>query len=310
MQAASEQQVDPLFGVSPWLRWAGGKRTLSAKLSAEICAVRPRFYIEPFLGGGAIALSLPSALPKILGDVNPQLIDCWLCMQRNSGELYRELDAAVELYGNGKAGYVKARQKFNEMIGNPRKMWAQRSALLMYLNARCFNGLWRTNAYGYFNVPFGQLEKPRAFHWNDFIPYVKALKTATIVADHYALTIGREMNKRLEPILKRGDLAAATLAMNDVAIYADPPYDGTFAGYAKGGFTDHDQEVLATLLGSAAAAGAAVWATNSDTPKVREWYSWAQIEEVNEHHSVGATGDRRGKRGCLLIRGGQAIRGS
>lgn len=309
MEESAENKWAEPSGITPWLRWAGGKRALVPRLLPEIMALKPRLYIEPFLGGGAVALALPADLPKILADVNPHLIDCWLCMRNLPGELFKELDDVRSTYGDLQTGYIKARAEFNKMIGNPRKMWARRSALLMFLNARCFNGLWRTNSVGQYNVPFGKLEFPRTFHWdNDFSRYHAQLFSASLYADHFAKVLGAELTRRLNAPLRRGDMKAAERAMEGVAIYADPPYDGTFDGYAKDGFGEQEQRVLATMLANCATAGAAVWASNNDTPLVREIYDWAQIEAVDERHSVGATGERRGKRGCVLIRGGAAIR--
>lgn len=294
--------------LEPWLRWAGGKRRLVDKLVPEILASKPRVYVEPFLGGGAIALALPPTLTKHLADINPALIDCWLCMKTIPGQLYRELDGVVDQYGNNQPGYIRARDEFNTMVGHPRKMWARRAALFMYLNARCFNGLWRTNSRGLFNVPWGKLEEPKSFHWDDdFVPYQRALACSTIKGDHFAKAIGEEM-QRVAPYLKRGDVDGSHQALDGIAIYSDSPYHGTFDGYAKDGFTDDDQLLLANMLAGAAAAGAAVWASNSDTELVRAVYKWAQIESLDEHHSVGSKAERRGKRGCLLIRGGKAIR--
>lgn len=308
MEEVAQQSPTPIRLAGPWLRWAGGKRTLAPKLVVEILKTSPKLYIEPFLGGGAVALALPRELPKVLSDVNPHLIDCWLCMRNLAGTLYRELDDVVAGYGNGQTGYIKARDEFNRMSRNPRKMWARRSAIFMYLNARCFNGLWRTNSHGFFNVPFGKLDKPRSFHWDDdFTPAASALSHATIYNDHYALVLGRELGDRLKRPMKYGDVEGAKRCMENVAIYADPPYDGTFDGYAKDGFGEEDQRLLRDQLANCAAAGAAVWTSNSDTPLIRELYSggW-QIEDSAEQHSIGSKAERRGKRGCLLIRGGAA----
>lgn len=298
------------MSVNPFVRWAGGKRDLAPRLVEEILATSPTLYIEPFLGGGAVALALPRELKKILADVNPQLIDVWLCFKSLPSELYKELDAVCAEFGNGEAGYYKARSEFNKMANNPRKMWARRSAFFLYLNARCFNGLWRVGPNG-FNVPYGKLEKPRSYHWaDDLFPVHQQLAGATIVCEHFLRVIPPEIGKRIGPPLKNGDVTRAQKSMQGVCIYSDSPYHGTFDGYAKDGFTDDDQKLLEQTLGSAAAAGAAVWASNSDTEFIRELYSsWAEIEVIDERHSVGAKAKSRGMRGCVLIRGGAAIRG-
>ncbi len=299
--------MEPVSGLGPWLRWAGGKRALAPRLVAEIMATKPKVYIEPFLGAGAVALALPADLPKVLSDVNPHLIDCWLCMQKLPGTLHTELKAVAHDYGNGPADYIKARSEFNQMVRNPRKMWARRSALFMFLNARCFNGLWRTNASGFFNVPFAKLDKPRVITDEELEAYRLALRGAHISDENFVRSLGMQLTHLSRAT--RGTLKELTNMCIGMAIYADPPYDGTFDGYAKDGFSEHNQRVLAQMLGSAAAAGAAVWASNNDTPLIREIYDWADIEVTNEQHSVGPTGAQRGKRGCVLIRGG-AARGS
>jgi DNA adenine methylase len=299
-------------GLTPWLKWAGGKRKLAPQLVEEITAINPLLYIEPFLGGGAIALALPPKLPKILADINHHLIDCWLCVQKIPGVLLAELIAVEGKYGDGsptvphsKEGYNLARDEFNSMIRQPRRMWARRSALFMFLNTRCFNGLWRTNAKGQFNVPWSKTDSPRVVRFDELGEYNLALKRCDLRSDGFVQLLGGELTKRSNWAL--GDCAKIRMMFRGVAVYVDPPYDGAFDGYAKGGFSIEDQRTLAQLLHSYASAGAAVWATNADTKLIRDAYGWAQIEEIDEHHSVGSKPERRGKRGCLLIRGGGAI---
>jgi DNA adenine methylase len=301
MTAILVEDLNEVLSLSPMVRWVGGKRWLAPKLAPEILAIRPRLYIEPFLGGGAVALALPFKLPKILADINPQLIDCWLCVKRAARSLLVELDAVEKQYGNDEEGYLLARDEFNFMVRNPRPMWIRRSAVFLYLNARCFNGLWRTNRKGLFNVPFGKLTSPKRIDASDlgllsanlFNADLRCVRFDELLS--YVLTRYRNCNDVRYGRRKK---------LEGVAIYADPPYHGTFSSYDKDGFDDNDQRDLAEVLEMAVAAGASIWATNADTQLVREIYSWAKIEAIDEHHSVGSTGDRRGRRGCLLIRGG------
>ena len=316
----SETPIEVRTSLPPWLKWPGGKRDLAELLVPEILATRPTLYIEPFLGGGAIALALPAELPKIVSDVNPALIDCWLCVQKIPGALYAELCNVEHQYHGipepadptwlvrAREGFLAARAEFNKMVHHPRPMWARRAALFLFLNARCFNGLWRTNSKGLFNVPFGKRENPVHFEAEALARYTAHLNRTTIHNYGFARTIGDEMTKRARTVHRSGlrGIADMETCARGVAIYADPPYHETFGDYAKDGFTDEDQRVLATTLSSAAAMGAAVWTTNSDTPLIRELYAWAQIAEINEHHSIGSKAERRGKRTCLLIRGGDA----
>lgn len=290
-------------GLKPWLRWAGGKRQLAIQLVSEIMATKPRFYVEPFLGGGAVSLALPSELPKFLTDSNQHLIDCWLCIQKMPGSFFSYLKRVEDQYGNDLAGYQAARIEFNRMISNQRPMWAHRSALFLYLNARCFNGLWRVSSNG-FNVPFGKRCSPTSIAADDLFNYSLVLKNCVIDCTDYLTILGRLFTT--ESRKTQGTHEEMSRILRGYAIFSDPPYAGTFDGYTRSGFDENNQRLLASMLASWAAAGAAVWATNADTPLIREAYSWAQIEETSEQHSLGSKATRRGKRPCLIIRGGAA----
>lgn len=292
--------------MEPFLKWAGGKSWLAERLAAEIIATSPSLYIEPFLGAGAVALALPRELTKHLTDINAPLMDVWKCVKTMPDTLARELTAIEAAYPNTKNGYALARDRFNELTRNPRPMWAYRSAHFLYLNARCFNGLWRTNSKGGFNVPMGDRVSPRAYPLQELLDYSKHLTACAFAADGFQLALAREFSKRIVTI--KGDAEKMKTCMCGVAVYADPPYHDTFDGYAKGGFSEEDQELLAQQLASLAAAGASVWASNSDTEFTRKLYRWAQLEAVEEQHNVGSKANRRGKRSCLLIRAGAAIR--
>lgn len=305
--------VVPVLGsLGPFARWAGGKRWLVDQLIPEIVALKPKLYLEPFLGGGAIALALPAEIPKILSDSSAVLIDTWECFQKMPGLLRDELRKLEEgSFGplttsfDRAVDYARAREEFNTIVMHPRKTFARRAALFLYLNARCFNGLWRTNSSGRFNVPYGKLDKPRRLTDEEFDRYHRALKTSILKSCDFSAIFAEEFTKRSRKhrVLTGDELGQL---MVDVVVFADPPYDGTFDGYSSEGFGDREQHVLAHSLQSYAAAGAAVYTTNADTPKIRELYAWARIESLTEQHAIGPTGERRGKRNCLLIRGGSA----
>lgn len=316
------QLADVLGSLGPFVRWAGGKRWLVDQLIPEIIACEPKLYLEPFLGGGAIALALPASIPKILNDSSAVLIDTYECFQKMPGLLRDELrrleggdivgwrdqrdDGSIETGFDRAASYARAREAFNEIVMHPRKTFAKRAALFLYLNARCFNGLWRTNSQGRFNVPYGKLEKPRRLDDEDFDRYHQALKTSVLKSCDFAAILGEEFTKRSRSLRGPLTIESAKAVLANIVVFADPPYDGTFDGYSAEGFGDREQHVLARSLQSYAAMGAAVYATNADTPKIRELYAWARIESMTEQHAVGATGERRGKRNCVLIRGGSA----
>ena len=272
--------------MKPAIRWVGAKRRLASRLAREIEAVCPKLYIEPFLGGGAVALAISSTIPKILSDANLTLIDAWRCLQKHPAVVMSDLGRVEQEFGNDQDGYLRARALMNTLINLNRPLSIRRAALFLYLNARCFNGLWRTNQNGLFNVPFGKLEKPSS------IDLAEATALSTFLS-----------NTKLFDTSYREILDLYSGSLYSSAIYCDPPYHKTFSQYTKGDFTEDDQRELAEHLERSAKLGAKIWATNADTPLIREIYSWAKLESVEETHVVGATGARRGKQSCLLIRG-------
>lgn len=269
------------------IRYVGGKSWLAPMLCKEIEAASPKHYFEPFVGGASIALNVPSYIRRTLSDSNVVLMDLWRCLRDATGPLMDEVDRVVHQYGNAQEGYLAARDEMNQMINSVRPMWIRRSAMFLYLNARCFNGLWRTNGKGHFNVPFGKIERPSMIDRREADELQRALFNTVLFTGGYTSILGRHES-----------------ALRGAAIYADPPYDETFGDYTKDGFAEIDQRELAENLRWCVARGARVWATNADTPLVREIYSWARVESLEEWHSVGATGARRGQKACVIIRGG------
>jgi len=271
------------------VRWAGGKGWLAARLAKEIEACNPSLYVEPFLGGGSVALAIPSYISKLLADTNLPLIDFWRCLQRAPVALLDDLMQCERQYGNELEGYMSARAALNNVIMVARPMFIRRAALFMFINARCFNGLWRTNKQGYFNVPFGKLESPSSIDLDEAKLLAALLAKAEFVCGGYDTVLDR---------------VAHRLYGLGTAVYCDPPYHDMFADYTEDSFGESEHRQLASHLQYLVQRGAKIWTTNNDTPLIREIYSWAHIEESEEQHNVGATGDRRGKRACLLIRGG------
>jgi DNA adenine methylase len=273
--------------VKPFTRWAGGKRWLAERVAAEIEEMGPRVYVEPFVGGGAIALAIKDSIPKILNDTNTTLMDAWRCLQRSPTTLIAELERVVRQYPNSQAGYLDARAELNRSILDPCPYWFRRAALFLYINARCYNGLWRTNSRGFFNVPWGKFKEPASIDIDEAARLYGWLQTVQL------------FTMKAHDLLANSDVI---IFNRGVAVYADCPYHDTFTGYTKDGFNENDQRDLAADLEQLAYRGSRIWATNSDTPLIREIYAWAKIEEIDERHSVGPTKDQRGKKKCLLIR--------
>lgn len=284
--------------LSPFIRWAGGKRWLVDKLVPEIVACKPRLYVEPFLGAGAIALALASVSPvtMLLSDYSQPLINLWTMVVTKPTLVAAQALMVQERYGNNRAGYLEARKRFNaiqiEEAWPPDQIEA--AALMLYLNTVNYNGLWRMGKRGY-NVPFGDVKNPSVPPVDELLTVQAAMLQQTISC--------RSFDEQLQLPLRA--IEGTDRRLEGVVIFADPPYHDGFDSYVQGGFTDEQHAQLAGLLQRHAEAGARVFATNADTDFIREIYAWAKIEEIVESRNVAQKVEsRRRKAKCLLIRGG------
>lgn len=269
-------------GVSPLLKWAGGKRWFVKEYGDSLfdhVLHRGGTYYEPFLGGAAMALHLGLG-NMVLGDVEPDLITTYKVIRDTPGALGVMLELLSDC-GKGEKTYYHVRKtKPNTPI--------EIAARLIYLNKLCYNGLYRKNKKkGEFNVPYAEGAHKRTMPSYDQIFKVsKALSGADLRNQDFAELIGEA---------GQGD-----------TIYVDPPYHDTFVGYTANGFTEADQERLAEALRGARERGAEFFAHNSDTDKVRHWYgSWAEIVPTEERRNVNSNGKGRGPKPCVLIVGAQ-----
>lgn len=265
--------------VLPVFKWAGGKRWLVPRLVDGIRAQLARTggrYLEPFLGGGAIALAL--AAPRaLLGDVEAPLVDTYRAIVADPDAVAAAL-AALVARGTDGATYYAVR------AATPRAA-APRAARLLYLNHLGFNGLYRTNRSGQFNVPHGRYAAPSFPSVSDLYAVAHAFAGAALTTGDFGAIVAAA---------GPGDL-----------LYADPPYHSVgghgFRSYASHPFTEADQARLAGALRAAAARGATVVTTNADTPAVREWYAWATVTSTAERRNVNRRGGERGEVPCVLI---------
>lgn len=246
----------------PFLRWAGGKRSLLGEILPRI----PKFsgkYIEPFLGAGAVFFQIPKYVSKIASDQNAELIDTYKVVRDQPLMLLEQL----RQHKNEKSHYLEVRQ-----LDRDPDFTAQdavlRAARFIFLNKTCFNGLYRVNSRGHFNVPFGHR------------------KNADIVSESQILRASDFLNHRdpenpavLASNVLSGDYRGSTqMAETGDFVYLDPPYDpisstANFVTYGKSGFTADNQEELRDEVVRLHEMGAHVMVSNSDTPLIRELYS-------------------------------------
>ncbi len=260
----------------PFVRWAGGKRWLAERLAAEVAESGATLYVEPFLGGGAVALAV-DVEKQILSDTSRALINTWRMIEAYPTATARAAQAMMASHDT-EAGYGDVRYLLN--ANTP--FGIEQAARFLFLNATSFNGLWRENATGYFNVPYGDGKRTSILTEDDALALSARLRGADILYDDFRVTLG---------VCREG-----------AAVFVDPPYDGTFTTYGAGGFPADDQRALARACYDAWQRGANIWATNADTPLVRDLWAWCDLEEVEEPRRVAARGDADKTAPCLLMR--------
>jgi DNA adenine methylase len=260
----------------PFLRWVGGKRTFVSTLAPTINEYLDKtggHYFEPFLGGGAMALALGRE-KMVLSDVLEDLVKTYEAVANAPVELVALLMKMAE-WGTDAEHYYAIRATEPETF-------VEHGARMIYLNAHCFNGLWRMNQKGEMNAAYGK--EPNRIT-ESLLLRIHAAHEATRSAEIYESDFERIMKHATEEDL----------------VYMDPPYDGTYVGYSEEGFCGLTQERLAAEVRAAHGRGVAFLSHNSDTEKVRSWYEQFTIINTAEKRAVNCDVNGRGKKRCVLI---------
>jgi len=269
---ANEQRpADTSFTARPFIKWVGGKRSILPELTKRLPDNYDAYH-EPFLGGGALYFSVQ---PKeaFLSDVNFHLVLTFKTVRDDVEGLISELKEHVAQHN--KKYFLKARKSlFKEK--NATKI----AGLFIYLNKTCFNGLYRVNASGGFNVPMGDYKIPAILDEENLRNASKVLQGADI-----------EQHGFLQEKIYKGDF-----------YYLDPPYHETYEGYSAAGFGDNEHKQLADFCHKIHAKGAYFMLSNSDTPFVRNLYKSYTIEVVSASRMVSCKANQRGKQDELIIR--------
>jgi DNA adenine methylase len=262
----------------PFLKWAGGKWSLAPQIVKLLPQdIEKRIYREPFVGGGAMFFFLASHAPpkkSFLSDALADLITTYLVVRRDTDKLLAKLEQLRKKHSD--ETFYEVRERFNLQR---KASDLDRAAWLIYLNKTCFNGLFRTNREGLFNVPVGRFSNPGIVQEGRMRAAARALANADI--QH------RPFEHLLEEA-KRGEV-----------IYFDPPYvplsrTANFAAYSDGAFSPKDQEKLAGVFRELDKRGCLLALSNSDTPEVRRLYEGFEIEEIVASRRISAkTSDRR-----------------
>ena len=282
----------------PFVKWVGGKSQLIEQLEALLPADFDRWkdvtYIEPFVGGGAMLFYMLQAHPNIqkavINDINPNLTTCYKIVRDNPSDLVNSLRAIQEEYytllaeESRKDFYLSMREEFNSKSHDP----IRNTTLFFFLNRTCFNGLYRENKSGLFNVPFGRYDRPTI------------CDAATIFADS-------ELLKKVE--ILTGDYQDTFAQANaQTLFYFDPPYrplnnTSSFNDYTKETFNDLAQVRLKEFCDKVVAAGYHFMLSNSDCKDgfFDDIYGQYVIERVWASRSVNANASKRGKLTEILV---------
>jgi DNA adenine methylase len=263
--------------IVPLLKWAGGKRQLRSELTYRL-PDRWGTYFEPFIGGGALLVELANLgrLDRaVIGDKNPELVNLYRVVKQDPGGLARAL--ADEKFRNDDESFRQLKAEFNGLIGTGRRP-VERAALLVYLNKHSYNGLWRVNRKGHYNVPFGKYARLSLPSHQSLLKFSQMLGDVTLMHADF---------ERIVRTAKRGDF-----------VYFDPPYHplsktARFTDYTTGGFSFTDQERLARVFQRLSDKGVRLMLSNSDMPAIEELYDGFTISTVSAKRFINCKGGKR-----------------
>ena len=300
-----------VINAKPFLKWAGGKTQLLNEYKKRlpehiINRAIIDTYVEPFVGGGAMFFFLKKnyhVKQSFLFDINRELIVGYKVIKNDHKKLINKLSEIENLYlkkseRKRREFYYDIRDIYNEQMynfdyNNYNNDWVERATYLIFLNKTCFNGLFRQNKKGEFNVPFGRYRRPKICDEKNITEVNRALKDTEIFCGDFT-----ESGK----YIKKGSF-----------VYFDPPYrplssTSSFTSYAKDGFSDEDQWRLADFFRKIDKKGAYLMLSNSD-PKNEDpedeffdnLYRSYNIERVPAKRSINRDGSGRGEINEIIV---------
>lgn len=305
---ATDRITKPIVNAThakPFVKWVGGKGqlldTLDRLLPDNFRRLKEVTYIEPFVGGGAMLFHMLSHYPNItraiINDVNESLTKAYITVRDKPYELIDSLEAiradylSIRSENERKEFYIAIRSRYNNSVMTD----VEKTTALIFLNKTCFNGLYRVNSKGFFNVPFGRYAAPTFFERETILADSALLQHVEVLTGDFEET---------EKLIKDGN----------ILVYFDPPYrplDATssFTSYTLNGFNDNDQRRLKKYVDRLSARGCKVMLSNSDCRGRNtedtffdDIYCDYHIERVWASRSINANPDKRGRLTELLIR--------
>ena len=285
--------------VKPFIKWAGGKSQLLEEIRKKYPAVIDR-YCELFVGGGAVLLDvLANFQPKevLINDINPELTNTYIQIRDNAEKVISMLSGMQEVFWNmdneeRKEYFYAKRDRFNELIKEAAST-VEKAALFIFINKTCFNGLYRVNGKGFYNVPMGAYKKPPICDAENIRLISGLLQSVEVWCGDYSECAG--------------------FIDNNTFVYIDPPYrplseTSSFTSYAKTEFDDEQQIQLGHFIEKISYKGAKVVASNSDPKNTDEndnffddIYKMFTINRVAATRMINSNSKGRGTISELLI---------
>ena len=296
--------IDDCRQVKPFLKWAGGKGQLISEIEQYYPFGDGKItkYAEPFVGGGAVLFDILDKydLEEVyISDINAELINTYIEIRDNADELinllYRYQNEYVPLeITERKNYYTSKRERFNELKINAKEAKnTEKAALMIFLNKTCFNGLYRVNKKGFFNVPMGAYKNPLICDEDNLRTVSDKLKNVKIVCGDYS--------------------ESENFIDKNTFVYFDPPYrplnkTASFTSYSEGGFDDNEQKRLAKFVQKISKLGAKTVVSNSDPSNndsndtfFDRIYGSLNIKRVYATRMINSKSIARGKISELLI---------
>ena len=260
--------------ISPCIKWAGGKGQILGEIEKRMPSDFEN-YFEPFVGAGSVLLFFqPSS--AFINDVNPQLINLYRQIQSDPEKVISTVNA-LDAEECSTAIYLKNREEYNRRI-KEHILDCFTSSLFIWLNKHCFNGLYRVNSKGFFNVPYNNRSKGSSIDRENIRSMAKYLKKVKMSCLDF-------------------EEAVKNAAQGDF-VYFDSPYfpessTANFTSYAKGGFLPEDHERLARVFKELDEKGVKVMLSNNDVEDVRKLYRGYRIESFEVKRMINRNANRR-----------------
>lgn len=274
---------------APFVKWAGGKRQLLQHLSVRMPEEYTDYY-EPFVGGGALLFHQKPSW-AFINDINRELIHTYTEIRDHMGPL-SVLLSSMDQVTCTKEFYYEMRERYNDKL-KAKDYDTEMAALFIYLNKHCFNGLYRVNQKGQFNVPWNQKEQVRSVDVENIKNISYYLKSVTITCQDFEASL---------ETAKKGDF-----------IYFDSPYaplnPSSFDSYTKEGFTEEEHRRLARVFRELSERGCYCMLTNHNTELIQELYQDYLREEVDVRRAINSDPKKRVGKEVIIRNYGEVISG-